>query len=152
MRLAAAVGVLAFASPLGVSAPAQTPIHRNVCAETRPKEAAKRPKEPTKRFGLATWYGIKFHNKLMANGKRFNQWALTAAHKTLPLGTKVKVTNVLNDKSVVVLIQDRGPFASRLWSKKPPRPVADIDLSLAAAQQIDMVKHGVVPVKIEILS
>lgn len=72
----------------------------------------------------ASWYGPGFHGRLTASGERFNQWAMTAAHKTLPFGTKVKVT--YKGKSVVVRINDRGPFTKG----------RTIDLSKAAAQRI----------------
>ena len=78
--------------------------------------------------GVASWYGPGFHGKRMASGKRFNQYAFTAAHKRLPLGTKVKVTNLRNHRSTIVRITDRGPFVrGRI-----------IDLSLAAARAIGM--------------
>jgi rare lipoprotein A len=91
--------------------------------------------------GHASWYGPGFHGRLTANGERFNQNALTAAHKTLPFGTKVRVTNLNNGRSVVVRINDRGPFIrGRL-----------IDLSKGSAQQIGLVASGVANVKLEIL-
>lgn len=88
--------------------------------------------------GIASWYGGKFHGRLTANGETFNTHELTAAHKLLPFGTIVKVTNMNNGKSVTVRINDRGPF------------VGDriIDLSYAAAVAIDMVKSGTAPVKL----
>lgn len=61
--------------------------------------------------GFASWYGPGFHGKRTASGERFNQHALTAAHKTLPLGSKVKVTNLKTKKTVVVTINDRGPYS-----------------------------------------
>lgn len=76
--------------------------------------------------GLASWYGGKFHGRKTANGERFNQNALTAAHKTLPFGTRVRVTNVNNGRSVVVRINDRGPYVRGRV----------IDLSRAAASRI----------------
>lgn len=77
--------------------------------------------------GLASWYGPGFHGKRTASGAIFNQNALTAAHKSLPFGSKVKVTNLSNKKSVVVTINDRGPFkAGRI-----------IDLSKKANQILD---------------
>ena len=59
---------------------------------------------------IASWYGGKFHGRLTASGERYNMHALTAAHKTLPFGSKVKVTNLRNNKSAIVTINDRGPF------------------------------------------
>ena len=76
--------------------------------------------------GLASWYGPGFHGRRTANGERFNAHALTAAHKTLPLGTRVRVVNKRNGRSVVVRINDRGPYAHGRV----------IDLSQAAARAI----------------
>ena len=91
--------------------------------------------------GNASWYGPDFHGKLTSNGERYSMWAMTAAHKTLPMNTIVKVTNKRNGLSTVVRINDRGPFiATRI-----------IDLSKQAAGKIDMVGHGTAPVSIEIL-
>jgi rare lipoprotein A len=92
--------------------------------------------------GMASWYGPGFHGRLTANGERYNQNALTAAHKSWKFGTKVKVTNSNNGKSVVVRINDRGPYVgSRV-----------IDLSKGAAQAIGMINAGVSKVTLEILS
>ncbi|MCW8895146.1 MAG: septal ring lytic transglycosylase RlpA family protein [Sulfurimonas sp.] len=91
--------------------------------------------------GNASWYGPKFHGKLTSNGEKYNMHDMTAAHKTLPMNTIVKVTNRRNGKSTVVRINDRGPFiATRI-----------IDLSNKAAHKIDMVGAGTAPVTIEIL-
>ena len=91
--------------------------------------------------GRASWYGPGFHGRRTANGEVFNQNALTAAHRSLPFGTRVRVTNVNNGRSVVVRINDRGPF-------KGGRV---IDLSAAAAHNLGMVHHGVVTVRLEVL-
>ena len=91
--------------------------------------------------GKASWYGGRFHGRTTASGESFNQYAMTAAHKTLPFGTRVKVSNTNNGKSVVVRINDRGPY-------KRGRV---IDLSKGAAELIGMIRSGVVPVKIEVL-
>lgn len=91
--------------------------------------------------GLASWYGPGFQGRLTASGERFDTGKLTAAHKSLPFGTLVRVTNLENGKSVVVRINDRGPFvAGRI-----------IDLSRAAAQQIQMLDSGTARVEIESL-
>jgi len=91
--------------------------------------------------GNASWYGPNFHGKLTSNGERYSMWAMTAAHKTLPMNTIVKVTNKRNGLSTVVRINDRGPFvATRI-----------IDLSKQAAGKINMLGHGTAPVTIEIL-
>jgi len=91
--------------------------------------------------GSASWYGGKFHGRKTANGERYNQNALTAAHKSLPFGTKVRVTNESNGKSVVVRINDRGPYVGKRV----------IDLSRAAANAVGMVQRGVARVKVEVL-
>ena len=90
--------------------------------------------------GQASWYGAKHHGRKTASGERFNQNALTAAHRTLPFGTQVKVTNTLNNKSVTVRINDRGPYSKGRI----------IDLSRAAAVKIDMIKQGVAPVRLQV--
>jgi len=92
--------------------------------------------------GHASYYGDEFAGQQTANGETFNPSALTAAHKTLPFGSKVKVTNTANGKSVVVRVNDRGPYvAGRL-----------IDLSHAAAKKIGMVGSGTANVRLELLS
>ncbi|MEB3340716.1 septal ring lytic transglycosylase RlpA family protein [Okeania sp.] len=91
--------------------------------------------------GWASWYGPGFHGRYSASGERFNQYAMTAAHKTLPFGTKVRVTNLNNGNSVIVRINDRGPFIRHRV----------IDLSSAAARALGMIHTGVAPVKIEVI-
>lgn len=91
--------------------------------------------------GNASYYGKRFHGRRTANGERFNMNAMTAAHKSLPFGTKVRVTNRRNGKSVVVRINDRGPYAHGRV----------IDLSRAAASRIGMIHSGTAPVQIDIL-
>ena len=91
--------------------------------------------------GAASWYGGQFHGRKTANGERFNMNELTAAHRSLPFGTKVRVTNQKNGKSVVVRINDRGPFAGGRI----------IDLSRGAASAVGMLGAGVAPVKLEVL-
>lgn len=91
--------------------------------------------------GQASWYGAKHQGRKTASGERFDQNALTAAHRELPFGTQVRVTNLNNSKSVIVRINDRGPHTrNRL-----------IDLSQQAAKQLDMLRAGVVPVRVEAL-
>ena len=89
--------------------------------------------------GEASSYGRGFEGKKTANGEKFDKKDLTAAHPTLPLGTKATVTNLENGKSVDVLINDRGPYVKG----------RDIDVSQGAAKELDMDKNGVAPVKIE---
>jgi rare lipoprotein A len=90
----------------------------------------------------ASWYGPKFHGKLTANGEIYDQMALTAAHKSLSFGTLLKVTNPRNGRSVIVRINDRGPYVEG----------RDLDLSKAAAIELGMLKKGVGRVKIEELA
>jgi len=101
------------------------------------------PSQPTTmETGLASWYGPKFHGKLTASGEVFNQEKFTAAHPTLPWGSRVKVTNLDNGKSVDVRINDRGPFKrGRI-----------IDVSRAAAKALGMMGRGITTVRVEWLS
>lgn len=88
--------------------------------------------------GIASWYGKKFHGKKTSNGEIYDMYAMTAAHKTLPLGTYVHVRNLDNDAEVTVRINDRGPFVKGRI----------IDLSYTAAQKIDIATSGTAPVVI----
>lgn len=90
-------------------------------------------------LGEASYYHNKYRGKKTASGEKFRQYKRTAAHRTLPLGTKVRVTNLDNGKKVRVTINDRGPFIEGRI----------IDLSRKAARKVDMLNDGVVPVKIE---
>jgi rare lipoprotein A len=92
--------------------------------------------------GVASWYGPNFQGKTTSNKEIYNMNDLTAAHKSLPFGTYVMVTNLNNGKSVTVRINDRGPFVKGRI----------IDLSYAAAKAIDMIDTGTAPVKLEILT
>ncbi len=91
--------------------------------------------------GEASWYGPGFDGGRTANGESFNQYAMTAAHKTLPFGTQVRVTNLNNGRSVVVRINDRGPYAGGRV----------LDLSKGAASEIGVISSGVAPVRIDVL-
>lgn len=88
--------------------------------------------------GLASWYGKKFHGRKTASGEIYNMYAMTAAHKTLPLGTFVRVKNLKNRKEVVVKVNDRGPFVRKRI----------IDLSYSAAKKLDIVGPGTAPVEV----
>ncbi len=92
--------------------------------------------------GVASWYGPGFHGKTTANGERYNQNAMTAAHKLLPLGTTVRVTNLENNESVVLRINDRGPFVHDRV----------IDVSKRAAERLDMHDQGTANVRIEAIN
>lgn len=122
-----AVAALALGAPLGS-------VDTTATADT---------KVPVKRVieGTASWYGPKFHGKQTASGERFYQDGLTAAHKRLPFGTLIRVTNLENDKRVSVRVNDRGPFAKNRV----------LDLSKGAAEMLGMLDDGTVPVKIEVL-
>jgi rare lipoprotein A len=91
--------------------------------------------------GLASWYGAEEHGGPTSNGETFDMYRPTAAHKTLPLGCLIKVTNKLNGKSTVVRVNDRGPFV----------PGRIVDLSYRGAQDLDMVGRGVTPVALEVV-
>ena len=94
-----------------------------------------------KERGIASWYGEDFHGWMTANGEIYDMEALTAAHRTLPLGTAILVTNVENGKQVRVRINDRGPY---LYGRV-------LDLSLAGARALDMVDSGVAAVQLEVV-
>lgn len=105
-----------------------------------PLETIPAPLQPTLlETGIASWYGPRFHGKLTASGEVFNQDELTAAHRTLPWGSKVKVINLTNGKTVEVRINDRGPFEKGRI----------IDVSRAAARALGMLKSGIAQVRIE---
>jgi rare lipoprotein A (peptidoglycan hydrolase) len=91
--------------------------------------------------GEASYYGHELAGNRTASGERFNPNALTAAHRTLPLGTKLRVTNIANGRSVLVRINDRGPFVGRRV----------IDVSLAAAREISMIRTGKAQVRLELV-
>ncbi|MGE5593566.1 MAG: septal ring lytic transglycosylase RlpA family protein [Betaproteobacteria bacterium] len=93
-------------------------------------------------IGRASWYGARWHGRPTATGEVYDQNSLTAAHRTLPFGTLVRVTNLSNGKQVTVRINNRGPYIAG----------RDIDLSKAAAEAIDLIGPGVAPVAIEILN
>jgi rare lipoprotein A len=91
--------------------------------------------------GLASWYGPPYHNRRGSNGEIYNMHAMTAAHRTLPLGSIVRVTNLKTGHSALVRITDRGPFI----------PGRVIDLSLAAAHKLDVVQPGIAEVRVEVM-
>lgn len=100
------------------------------------------PKKGTIQYGKASWYGEPFHGRLTANGERYNMYGMTAAHRTYALGTVVKVTSLKNWRSVIVRINDRGPFYSS----------RNIDLSYGVAKKLGFVNKGIEKIKIEVLS
>lgn len=89
--------------------------------------------------GIASWYGDDFHGKPTSSGEKYDMYAMTAAHKVLPLGTHVKVTNLQNSSNIIVRVNDRGPFvAGRV-----------IDLTYSGAHKLGMVEPGTIPVRVE---
>ena len=91
--------------------------------------------------GTAAWYGKKFNGRKTASGSRFNAAAMTAAHPSLPFGSRVKVTNTKNNRSVVVLINDRGPTT----------PGRILDVSHAAANKLGFTRQGTAEVRLEVV-
>lgn len=127
------------ASPLKkiIGLPASTPkAQRSVIATVIPNLRVIR-----EIAGQASWYGPGFHGRTTANGERYDQYGLTAAHRNLPFGTKLRVTNMNNGRSVVVRVNDRGPYVGGRV----------VDLSAGAANVIGMTGSGVAPVKVEVL-
>lgn len=118
--------------------PAPSPI------EIQPSVTPPAPGAPAKFFeaGVASWYGVPYHGRRAANGEVYDMYKLTAAHRTLPFDTIVRVTNLKNGHKTEVRINDRGPFVDGRV----------IDLSLAAAREIDMVADGVAKVRLELVS
>jgi rare lipoprotein A len=102
-----------------------------------PKVEQSKPVHTVKeKCSSASWYGPGFHGRRTSNGETFNQYSLTAAHKQLPFGTRVRVTNRHNGKSIIVRINDRGPFIGG----------RALDLSKEAASRIGMIRSGHAPV------
>lgn len=93
-------------------------------------------------IGVASWYGTKFHAHKTSNGERYNMLGMTAAHKTLPLPTYVEVTNLKNNRKIIVKVNDRGPFA----------PNRIIDLSYVAAKKLGMLGHGTAQVRVRAIN
>lgn len=100
-----------------------------------------KPKERYQETGLASYYAHRFHGRRTASGETYNENHLTAAHRRLPFGTRLKVTNLTNGREVYVRVNDRGPFIKGRI----------IDLSYAAAQELKMIREGVVKVSVEII-
>jgi len=115
----------------------------NSAPVVRPPGTAEQPeahgRPVSSEVGIASWYGPPYHNRQAADGSIYDQNAMTAAHRTLPMGSVVRVTNLSNGQSVVVKITDRGPFIDGRI----------IDLSLAAAKSIDVYRPGVAKVRVE---
>jgi rare lipoprotein A len=121
-------------------APASNPASVTPAEKPKTTQAVKTSSRPRKQ-GMASWYGPGFHGRRTASGETFNSSGLTAAHRYLPFGTRVRVTNLRNGRSVVVRINDRGPFSGGRV----------IDLSRGAAAIIGVFQSGVAPVVLEVL-
>ena len=139
LRLAWCAGLLLLAGCISsprfttgnTSSPAHTPSHTATASSAGKSVTTE---------GLASYYAHDFNGKKTANGEIYDMYRMTAAHRSLPFGTKVKVTNLENNRSIIVRINDRGPFKlERL-----------IDLSLAAATQLEMTKTGTARVRLEV--
>ncbi len=125
------------ASTRAANAPAVTHVPAPVVRAPAPPEDAK-GKPISTEIGLASWYG-PYNNRRTADGSVFDGMSMTAAHRTLPMGTTVRVTNLTTNQSVMVRITDRGPFV----------PGRTLDLSIAAAKEIGVYKMGIARVKVE---
>jgi rare lipoprotein A len=129
--------------------PEGTPPALAAKKQTNPPQLSPRPEAEVSRndqpvqveTGIASWYGAPYHNRRGSNGEVYDMNAMTAAHRTLPLGSIVRVTNLESDKSAMVRITDRGPFIEGRI----------IDLSQAAAKQIGLVQKGTGHVRVEVL-
>jgi rare lipoprotein A len=123
------------------SGPHTRPAERPV-ARPSPAQPSGPPTAGTTEDGIASWYGEPYHGRATASGRRYDMWEMTAAHRTLPFGTRVHVHNLANDRTAEVIINDRGPFvAGRI-----------LDLSRAAAETLDAIGPGVIPVRLEIVA
>lgn len=108
--------------------------------ETQPKESPKETPAPLEaKYIVASWYGPDFHGKLTSSGEPYNMYANTCAHKEYPFGTKLKVTNIANNKNIECTVNDRGPFI----------PERDLDLSYSCAKEIELIGPGTGKVRIE---
>lgn len=112
------------------------------CAPEAPAPPAPPPAPSFSQVGVASYYAAKFEDRKTADGERFKSTGMTAAHRTLPLGTMVRVTNLENQRSVIVRINDRGPFMRKRI----------IDLSPAAARALGIRNQGLMRVRIELVS
>lgn len=133
-------GCAVLQRPPDIAAPVETPAQPAPAQPTAKKTPAVPAKLP--QTGEASWYGAQHQGKQTASETIYDQAGLTAAHRSLPFGSKIKVTNLANGKSVEVEITDRGPFAENRI----------IDLSRAAAKALDMIDSGTATVRLELPS
>jgi rare lipoprotein A len=141
LRTAPRFAMLAVAAVLMLGMPASDPRAAGAPDVGALATAIERGLVTAVQEGLVSWYGAAFHNRPTASGELFDSTGMTMAHPTLPFGTRVKVTNVRNGRSVVVRVNDRGPFVGQRIA----------DLSRAAAEQLGMLKRGVVKARIEVV-
>ena len=115
--------------------------NRNKQKPARLKSNPKINKSQKVFYGISSYYGQKFHGKLTANGEVFDMYGLTAAHKTLPLNTIIRVTNKANDNSLILRVNDRGPYVGNRI----------LDCSYGAALKLDFLNQGTAEIKIEVI-
>ena len=126
---------------IGIEIKRKTPGKKTANEESPPTDSSGKPIKGRKFRGIASYYAKDFHGKKTANGETFDMYGLTAAHKTLPFNTWLEVRNLSNGRTVIVRINDRGPFI----------PGRIIDLSYGAAREINMIKTGIQEVELTIL-
>jgi rare lipoprotein A len=142
LRVLSQVAVtMVFATALGAAPGNSTPDSKQQGTPGQNQEKAKPVKPGKSQVGKASWYGRIFQHKQTASGEPYDMDQLTAAHRTLPLGSWIKVTNLRNDRTVVVRINDRGPVLKNRI----------IDLSYGAAKMLGMAHDGVDPVRLEVV-
>src|SRR5450759_963868 len=142
LRVLSQVAVtMVFATALGAAPGNSTPDSKQEKAPEQIQKTAKPIKARKFQVGKASWYGRIFQHKQTASGEPFDMYQFTAAHRTLPLGSWIKVTNLRNDRSVIVRINDRGPVLKNRI----------IDLSYGAAKMLDMGHAGVDPVRLDVV-
>ncbi len=134
-RDAMKLGAIALLAPVACRKKSKTPA-----VPPAPPSARAKPSPEWRESGIASWYGIPYHGRRAANGEIYDMNQLTAAHRTLPFGTMVRVTSETNGKSVTVRITDRGPFIDGRI----------IDLSREAAKRIDMIGPGIMQVRLDV--
>jgi rare lipoprotein A len=146
MKLAQLTILALFISVVGSGCATKIAVVKDTCPKSytikgRTYHPLKKASPGFFQSGIASWYGPGFDGKKTASGEIYDMHSLTAAHNILPLNTLVRVTNLSNNKDVVVRINDRGPFVGERV----------IDLSLAAAKQIGMVAPGTTPVRVSVI-
>src|SRR5438045_4434962 len=139
--VAAAVATGAMAGSPSTEIPTKAENGKSTNPVIRPVQKTLKRIEKTVQVGIASWYGKQFHGRETASGERYDMYQLTAAHRTLPLGTWVKVTNLRNGRWVLVRINDRGPV--------PQQRI--IDLSYSAARVLNMSGQGIARVRLDLV-